>query len=76
MDVARGAAVALLIFVNNADEATPWWLPHTPWNGLHLADAAMPTFLVRWPSSMGCLLILVKQCITQMCQPKACLTTV
>ena len=48
VDVARGVAVALMIFVNNADEATPWWLPHTPWNGLHLADAVMPAFLVRW----------------------------
>lgn len=49
VDVARGVAVALMIFVNNADEDRPWWLPHTPWNGLHLADAVMPAFLVRRP---------------------------
>ena len=46
MDVARGVTVALMLYVNNADDGRPWWQPHAVWNGLHLADVVMPAFLV------------------------------
>ena len=45
MDITRGAAIALMIFVNHAG-SQPAWLPHAAWDGLHLADVVMPTFLV------------------------------
>ena len=46
VDVARGVTVALMLYVNNADDERPWWQPHAVWNGLHLADVVMPAFLV------------------------------
>ena len=46
VDIARGITVALMLYVNNADDRVPRWQPHAVWNGLHLADIVMPAFLV------------------------------
>ena len=45
LDIARGCTVALMLFVNHAGKV-PGWIPHAPWNGLHLADLVMPSFLL------------------------------
>lgn len=45
IDIARGATVAVMIFVNHAGRE-PAWLGHAAWDGLHLADLVMPCFLL------------------------------
>ncbi|XP_073829317.1 heparan-alpha-glucosaminide N-acetyltransferase [Musca autumnalis] len=44
LDVFRGMAIVLMIFVNSGG-GDYWWIEHAPWNGLHLADVVFPSFL-------------------------------
>ncbi|XP_017488418.1 PREDICTED: heparan-alpha-glucosaminide N-acetyltransferase [Rhagoletis zephyria] len=44
LDAFRGMAIVLMIFVNSGGGGY-WWIEHTPWNGLHLADVVFPSFL-------------------------------
>ncbi|XP_043715028.1 heparan-alpha-glucosaminide N-acetyltransferase-like [Telopea speciosissima] len=44
LDVFRGLAVFLMIFVDYGGSVLPF-IAHSPWNGVHLADFVMPFFL-------------------------------
>ncbi|HUQ38726.1 MAG TPA: heparan-alpha-glucosaminide N-acetyltransferase domain-containing protein [Acidimicrobiales bacterium] len=48
LDAGRGAAVALMVLVNNPGDpaATPRQLTHAPWHGLTFADVVFPAFVV------------------------------
>lgn len=37
-------AIVLMIFVNSGG-GDYWWIEHSPWNGLHVADVVFPSFL-------------------------------
>ena len=50
IDTARGATVGLMIFVNHAGQQ-PAWILHAAWDGLHLADVVMPSFLLLMGAS-------------------------
>ena len=52
LDIARGLAVALMIFVDDAGDAVPA-VNHAPWDGLTLADVVMPLFLFVVGASMA-----------------------
>ncbi len=45
IDIARGATVGLMIFVNHAGDQ-PSWISHAAWDGLNVADVVMPCFLL------------------------------
>lgn len=45
LDIARGFTVALMLFVNHAGHE-PAWIAHAAWDGIHLADLVMPSFLL------------------------------
>lgn len=44
VDVFRGIAIILMIFVNYGG-GHYWFIEHATWNGLHLADLVFPWFL-------------------------------
>jgi heparan-alpha-glucosaminide N-acetyltransferase len=44
LDIFRGVAIVLMIFVNNGG-GHYWWIEHAIWNGLHIADLVFPWFL-------------------------------
>lgn len=44
LDIFRGVAIVLMIFVNNGG-GHYWWIEHATWNGLHVADLVFPWFL-------------------------------
>ncbi|CRK98129.1 CLUMA_CG011496, isoform A [Clunio marinus] len=44
LDIFRGIAIVLMIFVNSGG-GQYWWIEHAVWNGLHLADLVFPWFL-------------------------------
>lgn len=44
LDIFRGIAIVLMIFVNNGG-GHYWWIEHAVWNGLHIADLVFPWFL-------------------------------
>lgn len=44
IDIFRGIAIVLMIFVNSGG-GHYWWIEHATWNGLHLADVIFPWFL-------------------------------
>lgn len=44
LDIFRGVAIVLMIFVNNGG-GHYWWIEHAIWNGLHVADLVFPWFL-------------------------------
>jgi predicted acyltransferase len=60
LDAFRGLTIVLMLLVNNtaAEEITPPWVMHAPWNGgIYLADFVFPWFLfcvgMAIPFSMG-----------------------
>lgn len=44
LDIFRGIAIVLMIFVNSGG-GHYWWIEHAVWNGLHFADLVFPWFL-------------------------------
>lgn len=44
LDIFRGIAIVLMIFVNSGG-GKYWWIDHATWNGLHFADLVFPWFL-------------------------------
>lgn len=44
LDIFRGIAIVLMIFVNSGG-GHYWWIDHATWNGLHFADLVFPWFL-------------------------------
>jgi heparan-alpha-glucosaminide N-acetyltransferase len=44
LDIFRGIAIVLMIFVNSGG-GHYWWIEHATWNGLHFADLVFPWFL-------------------------------
>lgn len=44
LDIFRGIAIVLMIFVNSGG-GKYWWIEHATWNGLHFADLVFPWFL-------------------------------
>ena len=44
VDTWRGINVAFMVFVNYGGGGY-WWLQHSPWDGITLADLVMPSFL-------------------------------
>jgi heparan-alpha-glucosaminide N-acetyltransferase len=44
LDIFRGIAIVLMIFVNSGG-GSYWWIEHAIWNGLHFADLVFPWFL-------------------------------
>lgn len=44
IDIFRGVAIVLMIFVNSGG-GHYWWINHATWNGLHFADVVFPFFL-------------------------------
>lgn len=44
LDIFRGIAIVLMIFVNSGG-GHYWWIDHAVWNGLHFADLVFPWFL-------------------------------
>lgn len=52
LDIARGCTVAVMIFVNHAGQGVPW-IAHAAWDGVHLADLVMPSFLVLLGASVA-----------------------
>jgi heparan-alpha-glucosaminide N-acetyltransferase len=44
LDIFRGVAIVLMIFVNSGG-GHYWWIEHADWNGLHVADLVFPWFL-------------------------------
>lgn len=44
LDIFRGVAIVLMIFVNSGG-GHYWWIEHAVWNGLHFADLVFPWFL-------------------------------
>jgi heparan-alpha-glucosaminide N-acetyltransferase len=44
LDIFRGIAIVLMIFVNSGG-GSYWWIEHATWNGLHFADLVFPWFL-------------------------------
>jgi heparan-alpha-glucosaminide N-acetyltransferase len=44
LDIFRGVAIVLMIFVNSGG-GHYYWIEHATWNGLHLADLVFPWFL-------------------------------
>jgi heparan-alpha-glucosaminide N-acetyltransferase len=44
LDIFRGIAIVLMIFVNSGG-GHYYWIEHATWNGLHLADLVFPWFL-------------------------------
>lgn len=44
LDIFRGIAIVLMIFVNSGG-GQYWWIEHAVWNGLHFADLVFPWFL-------------------------------
>lgn len=52
LDIARGCTVALMIFVNHAGHGVEW-IAHAAWDGIHLADVVMPSFLVLTGASVA-----------------------
>lgn len=44
LDIFRGIAIVLMIFVNSGG-GNYWWIEHATWNGLHFADLVFPWFL-------------------------------
>jgi heparan-alpha-glucosaminide N-acetyltransferase len=44
LDIFRGVAIVLMIFVNSGG-GHYWWIEHATWNGLHVADVVFPWFL-------------------------------
>lgn len=44
VDIFRGIAIVLMIFVNSGG-GHYWWIEHATWNGLHFADLVFPWFL-------------------------------
>lgn len=44
LDIFRGVAIVLMIFVNSGG-GRYWWIDHSVWNGLHFADLVFPWFL-------------------------------
>jgi heparan-alpha-glucosaminide N-acetyltransferase len=53
--------MGLMIFVNHAGYYPPW-LPHTSWNGIHLADFVMPCFLFVLGVSIAIAIVPKTQC--------------
>ncbi|BDA45874.1 Heparan-alpha-glucosaminide N-acetyltransferase [Coccomyxa sp. Obi] len=56
LDIARGCTVALMIFVNHAGHGVQW-IAHAAWDGVHLADLVMPSFLVLLGASVALSLV-------------------
>ena len=52
LDTARGCTVAVMIFVNHAGPGVQW-VAHAAWDGVHLADLVMPSFLVLLGASVA-----------------------
>ncbi|KAJ6646719.1 Heparan-alpha-glucosaminide N-acetyltransferase, partial [Pseudolycoriella hygida] len=44
LDAFRGMTIVLMIFVNSGG-GDYWWIKHSTWNGLHVADLVFPWFL-------------------------------
>jgi predicted acyltransferase len=44
IDIFRGVAIVMMIFVNSGG-GHYWWIEHATWNGLHVADVVFPFFL-------------------------------
>lgn len=44
LDIFRGFAIVVMIFVNSGG-GHYWWIDHATWNGLHIADLVFPWFL-------------------------------
>jgi len=44
LDIFRGIAIVLMIFVNSGG-GRYWFIEHATWNGLHFADLVFPWFL-------------------------------
>jgi hypothetical protein len=53
LDAVRGLNVILMMFVDNAGNLSEYWIDHSPWNGIHLADFVMPLFLFMVGLSMA-----------------------
>ena len=45
LDAVRGLNVIVMMFVDNAGDVDEYWIDHSPWWGIHLADFVMPLFL-------------------------------
>jgi predicted acyltransferase len=56
LDVLRGVAIALMIFVNNPGDhdAMPSPFVHSTWNGFRIAEVVFPLFLFSVGVSMAC----------------------
>ena len=52
LDIVRGFAVALMVFVDELGEAYPY-INHSPWNNVTLADFVMPWFLFMVGTSLS-----------------------
>jgi heparan-alpha-glucosaminide N-acetyltransferase len=53
LDAVRGLNVIVMMFVDNAGDVDEYWIDHSPWWGIHLADFVMPLFLFMVGVSMA-----------------------
>lgn len=72
LDIFRGIAIVLMIFVNSGG-GHYWWIEHAVWNGLHFADLVFPWFLFI----MGvCIPLSIKSQITRQIPKKEIITNI
>lgn len=53
LDILRGLAIVIMIFVDSPPAQTYFWQAHAAWNGLTLADLAFPGFVFAMGMSAG-----------------------
>lgn len=53
LDVLRGTAIAIMLFLDAPPDDIFTWLEHAPWNGLTVPDVALPAFAFAMGTSVA-----------------------